>query len=403
MILLMTDDIPLSPCPCESGLPYNLCCGVPGKMAVNAQIHAYIGSEGIKTGHDLTPEMLAAVETISTNPDLFPARFQLLNNKVWFVKMSPEWYRQSVFLDPSRIKGTYVIEADTQWVATACQSLRWQSTSVIFHTAFCGSTLMAQALDSMFNCLSLKEPDALGILLYYLRNAPPEHPRAENFDLMMKLLSRRYDAQQGVVIKANDYANPIIKDLLSWEHAVPILFMYTPLEEFLAGCLKADNRREWIRGRYQTINTELLACFPTLATSDMNESDFGKMAAVYWCYNVSLFLKALHEVNKDSGKSHLLRSLDFNTMLASPRQAVQACGDLFGLKKLADTDWDETLKSLFGVYSKNNRFRYSPQQRELDISQVLNENPEHVEAAQQLARVLLGSDYPDTGLPAALI
>lgn len=399
----MTDYVNTDPCPCESGLTYDQCCGVSGKVAVSADIQAYLGKEGLLPGHHLTPQMLAAIESITVNPDLFPARFQLLQNRVWFVKMTPEWYRESVFLDPSRIKGTYVIEADMQWVEQACQSLPWQATSVIFHTAFCGSTLMAQALDCLFNCLSLKEPDALSNLLYYLRNAPPYHPIAENFNLVMSLLSRRYHEQQGVVIKANDNANPLITDLIQWPHDVPILFMYTPLQEFLAGCLKADNRREWIRGRYQMLTPTLQAQFGDTATTNIGDNDFSKMAAVYWSYNISLFLNAWQQVKNDANKSRLLRSLDFNFMLAHAPESVQTCGEFFGLHPISGADWDTRLGELFGVYSKNSNFTYSPEQRALDIIRVLEESADHVDVAEQLARTLLGRDYPDTGLPASLI
>lgn len=363
---------------------------------------AYIKKDGLQQGHKLTVEMVSALDSIATSPDWFPARLHLLQKRAWFVKMSPQWYRESVFLDPNRIKGTYVIETDWQWIKDTCEPLPCNATSVIFHTAFCGSTLMAQALDDLFNCLSLKEPDALSNLLFYLRNAPPEHATADDFDLVMSLLSRKYNPQQGVVIKANDYANPLITDLIQWHQHAPLLFMYTPLQEFLVGCLKADNRREWILGRYQMLNTTLQDVFGVETLSEINNDEYGKMAAVYWCYNISLFNNAWQYLQNDPHRLKKLRSLDFNTMLAEPEKSVLTCGDYFGLHALTNIDRQAQLDKLFGTYSKNNNFNYSAQQRNLDIQQVLNENPVHVTDAEKLARTLLGENYPETELPGSL-
>jgi len=46
---------------------------------------------------------------------------------------------------------------------------------------------------------------------------------------------------------------------------------------------------------------------------------------------------------------------------------------------------------------------YSPQQRRDDIQQQLADYADELDKATQLAPQLLGDDYPDTSLPAALL
>jgi hypothetical protein len=211
------------------------------------------------------------------------------------------------------------------------------------------------------------------------------------------LLSRSYDPQQYVVIKTNDNANPLMIDLINWRNDLPILFMYTPLREFLVGCLKADNRRTWIKQRFNAVKSIAPSLLNTDNEFSLDDDAYGEMAAVYWSYNIALYHKAWQQ------SSQKIRSLDFNQMLARPRESVEACGRLFGLQPLAGVDHDSEINKLFGVYSKNSNLKYSPQQRSDDIQRILGNNAEHLAAAAKLARELLKDDYPETGLPGALL
>ena len=388
-------------CPCNSGLDYSQCCGVEGRTALNAEIVAYLKAGEIDTTPDLTAEMRSAIETISGNPDLFAARVNLFDEKAWFVKMSPAWYQQSVFLDPARIKGTCLVETDLPSLEQICDAIRWQPTSFIFHTAFCGSTLMSQALDQVFNCLCLREPELLGGILFYIRSKVSTEEKTVWFERLLNLMSRRYSPEQSVVIKANDYANPVMNDILEWKPEIPVLFMYTPLNEFIAGCLKADNRRNWIADRYNSIKSMLPDSLEAINKQKIDESSHGEMAAVYWSYNVSQFLKAVSSGAKN------LKSLDFKDMLANPVEAIKVSGQLFDLKPLevgeGSRSLEEKIDELFSVYSKNPKFTYSPQQRNDDIKKILDANKSELKAGEALSRKLLGDNYPDSKLPNDLL
>ena len=237
-------------CSCGSGIEYSHCCGVEGRNALNADIYAYVTNKGITSEDALTPELKSAIETVADDPQLFPARVNLFTDKAWFIKMSPTTYRESVFLDPARMKGTCLIESNLEWLKYVCEKIKWQPTAFIFHSAFCGSTLMSQILETVFNCLSLREPELLTSMLVYNRSEATQEEKTLWFENLQKLLSRRFEPEQSVIVKGNDFANPLLPDVINWKSDVPVLFMYTPLDEFVAACLKADNRREWIKQRY---------------------------------------------------------------------------------------------------------------------------------------------------------
>jgi hypothetical protein len=185
-------------------------------------------------------------------------------------------------------------------------------------------------------------------------------------------------------------------DLVNGDYDVPILFMYTPLTEFLAGCLKADNRRQWIQNRYEAARVVAQQLFELSEPLAIAGDAWGEMAAVYWCYNVALYLQA------HAADSHQVRSLDFNDLLADPLRRIDAGGRFFGLTSYYDQDSGQAVDSLFGVYSKNSAFRYNATQRSKDIEKVLSAYAQHGEAAETLARQLLAASYPDNGLPGRL-
>ena len=374
-------------CLCESGLKFSECCGVPGKTALNADLCA-----------KLTPQLQAAIDTIKTCPDLFPARIQFAQDKAYFVKMTPALFEQSVFLDPARMKGTCVIETNLAWLQNATNGIEVQAMPMIFHTAFCGSTLMSQALGSVYGCLSLREPELPGSIAAYLRsqNASAAE-KNEWFERLMGLLSRRYEVDQPAMIKANDNANPLMIELLERKPDAPVLFMYTPLREFLSGCLKTESRRDWIRNRFNT-NCSAAAHYLNMPEDfSLKEDAFSEMAAVYWSYNIAMFQEAWGIAPKN------LRSLDFNDMLKDPMKALTACAELFQLRQRAEADPAVEIEKLFGVYSKNSKLNYSPQKRRDDIDKILEQNPSGLAAAEQLAKQLLGDDYPLAALPGGLL
>lgn len=384
-------------CTCGSGMEYSRCCGVEGRNALNADIYAYVTTRGITSEDKLTPELKSAIETVAEDPQLFPARVNLFTDKAWFIKMSPTTYRESVFLDPARMKGTCLIESNLEWLKAVCDKIQWQSTAFIFHSAFCGSTLMSQILETVFTCLSLREPELLTSMLVYNRSEATQEEKTLWFDNLQKLLSRRFESNQSIVVKGNDFANPLMPDVVSWKPDVPFLFMYTPLDEFTVACVKADNRRDWVKQRYGSVKSFLRETFNLDGDIEIDESDYGQLAAVYWSYNVAMYLQVANR------ESENIKSLDFNDMLANPDEAIKQCGKLFELKRNEEVDFDSSVSTLMGVYSKNSEFKYSPEQRREDLKKQLAQFKKELESGEKLARKLLGESYPAKGLPNGLL
>lgn len=379
------------PCPCGSGLLRRNCCDA------EAQVRTVLKPDGLPDGEPLTSEVTAALASVGTSPDLFPVHIDFAQQRLRLVKMSQRWYRESVFLDPSRILGRYAVDvsfaAFERWMTADSP----QAAVFIFHTAFCGSTLMSQLLDALYETLPLREPEALGNLLAYLRapQVPEQHKRA-TFGPVMQLLARRYEPTQIAIIKANDYCNPMAREILQRDSRAPLLFMYVPLEEFVVACLRVPARCAWIRQRCNAVRAMAPQHLPEAQELVLAHDAFSEMAAFYWAYNISLYRQA-YGVSPER-----LRCLDFNALLADPLRLVHACARHFDLAPRVGVNADEVLTRLLGVYSKNSHYSYSPAKRLKDIAELRQRYAAQIDGARIVVARLLGDTASSESLPGAL-
>ena len=379
-----------NPCPCESGRQFPLCCG----SDIDSELNFVFDLTSDNNNQPLSEELSQAVTDFNKKPSLFPVKIDFINNDVELVKMSPYWYSESTFLDPGRIQGRCGLKADINWLIENVDKTQWQTMPFVFHSAFCGSTLMLNALELLFNTLPLREPDVLGNLLNYHLSADCnlEHEIQYQY-IVMSLLSRRFEDRQVPVYKGNDIQNSYLATLLDWPAEFPVLIMYTNLNEFVAACIKTEDRKEWIAARYTYCRRYFEFRFNLAHSDEESGLSFSEKAAAYWSYNMLLFIEAAN------GSPLRVRTLNFADMLSDPLASINACGEWFRLDKLDGINQMNELNWLMGQHAKNTTQAYSPSQREDDIKLILDANTDALIAAEAVARSILGDNYPENGLP----
>lgn len=380
-------------CSCGSGYTFDKCCGATDRK--EALVVARCEMDHVTPLVSLTPEMVDAIATIHATPDLFPARIDFSSNRALLVKMSLDTFNRSIFLDPARIVGSCQVDVDFDWLIPRADEIKRRQTPIIFHSAFCGSTLLSQALASLFNSFSLREPDALGNAMFRAWGAAGDGSD-QWLRRVLALLSRRFPDNHVPVIKTNDYANAVVLEFLRLNVSAPMLFMYTSLAEFVAACLKANNRLSWIRDRTQMVLDRAPKILPHYPNTPIGEDDYAKMAALYWSYNVSVYLNA-HQLSPAS-----VRCLHFSDLLLNPARAITACAEFFELSPRTGIDFETELEKLFGSYSKNVDQPYSPQQRRDDVDRLLAKFESQIAEATEFAAQLLGQDVSDERFPGTL-
>jgi len=380
-------------CVCESGLAAPQCCEYPERNALNAPVYAYWNTKSLHAAGDVNVNLeIAQAARQIEQPWLFPAELNFERQKLYFVKITPALLRQSVFLDPARIRASCVVECELDQAAAVADSVQWQASSYIFHSAFCGSTLMTKALDALYQTLPLREPDLLGNIYYQTFIASGANQDLTWLDRGMRLLARRFDAAERSVIKVNDYVNPLIQWVGQRREQTPMLFMYTPVEEFYVACSKAENRKQWLTQRVKSLRKPITALLPQIQDLAWQQ-DYAAQAAIYWSYNLVLYLTAYQRFADN------LISLDFNQLLSSPAACIASCADHLRLFARENIDREQIISRLFGSYSKNEAMHYSPQMRQREILARLNQDPPALQRLQSISAQLLAPYGMTLGQP----
>jgi len=233
----------------------------------------------------------------------------------------------------------------------------------IFHSAFCCSTLLARAFDREGLAMGLKEPLILNDMVGWRRRGASGRDVAEVTDGALKLLARPFAPGEAVIVKPSNIVNGLIPLIMALRPEAKALFLYAPLPVFLTSVAKKGlDGRLWVR--------ELLAGFrrdglvQRLGFDD--EALFGQtdlqVAAAGWLAQQALFAELLPLLG---GR---VRTLDSETLLDTPGDAVEALAELFGFE-LGTAEVAHLLRESFGSDSKTGkRFGRADRQAEYDAA-----------------------------------
>jgi predicted O-linked N-acetylglucosamine transferase (SPINDLY family) len=311
-------------------------------------------------------------------PDFFPARIDVSRNMIVFAMMSRDTFRQSTFLDRWMVRaGSKTLLAEIPKLLTRQAALPLQ---FILHVGYCGSTLLAQYLETLAHCLVLKEPDVLGQLLSLKRGipAPADGQWAEWFKVTMALLSRGYPEDRAVVIKAGDI-NSMGHLFLDHNERTKIVFLFTPLRKFLLQVLKLDDRRQWLREHMQLLRWSM-ARVPFLSEITAVDLRDGQGAAAMWLLNAFICRSLLERPD-----SHRILILNGERLISQPGESVLAAADHLGL--LADRSNRYAVQELrpLSHHSKDRRLAYDANTRAAELADAEARCGSEVEAAMSWA------------------
>lgn len=317
------------------------------------------GYNKAQTGSTKSP---ASFDPLAT-PDFFPTKIDAERQIIQFTQMSKDSFRQSTFLDRRIVRaGATTLMAEIPKLITRQTMLPLH---FILHVAFCGSTLLARYLETVPRCLVLKEPGVLG-QLSLLKDAMPDaaDPRLwdEWFKVVAALLSRGYQEDLAVVVKAADMNNWMGSLFLDHDVRTKIIFLFIPLRTFLLQVLKADHRRQWLREHMRALRRPM-GQVPFLSQIDAEELHDGQRAAAMWLTNAFL-CRALLE-RPDSQRIILL---DGECLISQPRQHILAAADHLGL--IADEFGCAAVRELFPMphHAKDKQLAYDASTRAAELA-----------------------------------
>ncbi|MFZ1123482.1 MAG: hypothetical protein WAN81_24935, partial [Candidatus Binataceae bacterium] len=333
-------------------------------------------------GQGSVTESPASFDPLAT-PDFFPMQFDAQRNSILFVQMSRQSFKQSVFLDRRAVR------AGTTTLSTEIPKLMGRQAErpmhFILHGAFCGSTLLARYLETLPNCLVLKEPSVLFQLSRLPDSSPAEaepSPWYDRLRVTLALLARGYPGDRAVSIKASDRCSWMGNLLLDHDASTKVIFVSAPLKVFLLQVLKEDERRQFVRARVEQLGGAMAQVL-FLSGIEVTDLTDGQRAAALWLLN-SFLCRSL-QTRPDS---HRILVLNGEDLISRPEDTVLEAAEFFGL---ADDEGSraalETLQPA-SHHAKHGQLPYDASARETDLTRAETRYGDEVGAALSWASMV---------------
>ncbi len=273
------------------------------------------------------PDLLAS-------PALFPRQFDFARRVALLVRMTRETYRESTFLDDR----TKVADARAMTVPLAplAQRLardarRDPPVNHLFHTAFCGSTLLSRCLELPGTSFALKEPAPLHQLACIRRDqasgaASPVKVNQDLFDASLAiattLLARTWSPGEIALIKPSDSCNNLIGPILSSSGQSRAVLLYSRIDDFVVAMLKNDARRNYVAGMLPRARVDLAGALDSVETDALTPP---QAAAYVWLGQIRTYLQELRD---HEGRS---ATLDAALIFTRPSAVIHAVAAQFRL------------------------------------------------------------------------
>jgi len=216
----------------------------------------------------------------------------------------------------------------------------------IFHSAYCCSTLLANALDRAGTASSLKEPTILNDLVGWgQRGGDPKQVGAV-LDSALRLLARPFGAREAVVIKPSNVVNGLAPAMLAMRPEAGCILLYAPLKVYLGSIAgKGLWGRLWVRDLFAKLLTDNMVHLGFEKDAYLLQSDL-QVAALGWLAQHQLFARMA------ARWPERVRTLESETLLARPDEALRAIGALYGFN-LPDAAIIEMVDGAFNRHAKH--------------------------------------------------
>jgi len=319
-------------------------------------------------------------------------RYDETNDSIQFRLVPREAQRELTFLTDFEIGDAPLAIHPRQDCLAEVRKGDLATPRMIFHSAFCCSTLLARAFDIPGVSFGLKEPQILNdVAGLQMRRADPRQIAAA-MDIALLLLARPIDEGEINVIKPSTVVNPLIPLILAMRPELRGVLLHAPLETFLGSVARKEvEGRAWVRELMWKFILSSQADRFGLSDEDLYRQTDLQVAALGWLTQHALFGDA-------AAKNANLRALDSETLMKRPAQSLYALGKLFDLKFDADLIANGRA---FKTHSKD-RTDYSADRRQEERDRGLELHAREIGMVMKWAEQLAQHAGIGTGLPSIL-
>jgi len=244
---------------------------------------------------------------------------------------------------------------------------------LLFHSAFCGSTLLTRALAEPGVAMGLSEPVILNDVVGMRSRGAPPAAVARAADLALRLLARPFAPGEGVIIKPSNLLNPLAELLLALAPEARALFLYAPLETFLVSVVrKGLPCRLWVRELMADyLQAGVIAPLGLGPEEIFRQSDL-QVAAVGWLAQHRLFAALALRLGPAR-----LRTLTSEQLTGDPEHTVAAAAAHYGLALGPSAVSRITAGPSFTRHSKSGT-AFTPEQRRAEYAAARGAHDEEI-------------------------
>lgn len=335
-------------------------------------------------------------------PDQFVQWINWEEEIAYIVEMSRSEYEQSAFLD-YRIfeqfdKGALRLPVQDLRKLYAANVKPVSKRCYIFHTTFCGSTLLARSLNNPGTCLAYKEPLALHDFSFVARDksrAPEGLDLHQALELVLATLDRTYSSGEVPLIKPSDSANILMQEVLSRGQQTSAVLLYSSFDSFAVSALQHKIRREFVRSHINRSRRDLeLLGFPHVAKDEYTDAE---AVGLFWYAMMALHN---HILSKDSFR---VCSLNSASMYEDPETVLTKVSQFFGLTYPEGYFEREVREGAFTRDSKDDSAVYDPEAAKIRNAQRRAKWADEIADARGfLERLCAARDVPEV-LPRSVL
>ncbi len=310
-----------------------------------------------------------------TSPRMYPWRIDLTNGSALFVEMNEASYRSSRFLDHRIVRPeSLAIEVGLDKLLSKFQTekddLPNKTMSVIFHTGYCGSTLLSRCIEETSPSVVLREPDPLKTLALQKSELARNTKRQKEWEQLMRLFvflcSRTFSPEQRPVVKSTSFGINLMPELLQLNSRYRAIFLHSPLKEVLLSTVKDPLRSDEARFKLHVSAPFTNSLFDRLGpTLEVDQLSDMQVIALLWCAYVSQYV-ALIETGEYSDQ---IRAIDFNQLLSQPVMMLENMYEFLGASIPRASIQNITSSDVWSTYSKakDEQIKFGKSEREANL------------------------------------
>ncbi|MDB5720402.1 MAG: hypothetical protein JWP15_1020 [Alphaproteobacteria bacterium] len=270
--------------------------------------------------------MAAPSPPLRLPPEWLAHRYDPDRDAVHFLKVDRALRRAKPFLTDEEIgpAGEPLIASrqDSLKVAAGPSPIHF-----IFHSAYCCSTLLANAYDEAGIATAFKEPMILNDLVGWRHRGGSPARIGEVLDGALRLLARPFGTGEAAVVKPSNVVNALASAMLKLRPRAGAVLLHAPLRVFLGSIAgKGLWGRLWVRDLLVKQLKDGLVDLGFEPEDHLLQTDL-QVAAVGWLVQQSLFARMAAEF------PDRVRTLESETLLARPEEALAAIDAMFGLAR----------------------------------------------------------------------